>query len=66
MELIHLQVVQVLHSTKEQIQWYEFAVNDALSVSYSREDHAAKDKGTIAMVLLVKHTKTTMEAEVSN
>ena len=43
----------------------EFAVNDALSVSYSREDHAATDKGVIAAGNSTKtELNTTMEAEV--
>ena len=43
----------------------EFAINDALSVSYSEEDHKATDKGTIAVGATTKTKKTVnMQSEI--
>ena len=44
----------------------EFAVNDQLSISYSQEDHAAADKGTIATGASTKtKQETTMESDIA-
>ena len=42
----------------------EFAVNDALTISYNTEEHEAKDKGTIAAGKTTRTTTiVTMEAD---
>jgi len=43
----------------------EFAVNENLSISYSEEEHAATDKGTIAVgASTMTTTETTMEVDI--